>query len=128
MKGGPFALRFRWPDLASVVSVKSGPISVRFLVWKKSVNVKSRAFFLERKMRQLKMTRVKFWCFDKCKLFVAMGLPAPWVNWTKEVLPERTRAEDRRLMREQRAVFKLRQLRNEQSLAQNDNRLNIPPQ
>ena len=31
-RGGPFALSFRWPDLASVVSVKSGPFSVSSVV------------------------------------------------------------------------------------------------
>ena len=37
LKVGPFALSFRWPDLASVilvVSVKSGPISVRSVVYR----------------------------------------------------------------------------------------------
>ena len=37
MKGGPFALSFHRPDLALVlvVSVKSGPFSVRSEVWRK---------------------------------------------------------------------------------------------
>ena len=37
MKGGPFALSFSWPDLVLVVlvvSVKSGPFSVRCAVWR----------------------------------------------------------------------------------------------
>ena len=39
MKGRPFALSFPWPDLAwvvLVVSVKSGPISVRSVIWRKT--------------------------------------------------------------------------------------------
>ena len=48
MKGGPFALSSRWPDLALVVlvvSVRSGPFSVRSVVWRKKGHCKSRAIF-----------------------------------------------------------------------------------
>ena len=57
MKGGPFGLCFRGPDSASVVlvvSVKSGPISVRSEVWRKEkVNVRVGHFLFHEK-RQLK--------------------------------------------------------------------------
>ncbi|XP_075264161.1 uncharacterized protein LOC142356058 isoform X2 [Convolutriloba macropyga] len=56
-----------------------------------------------------------------------LGLPAPWIHWTKEVLPERKRAEDRRLAREQRAAFKLRQLRNEREQQLANQRHELPP-
>ena len=53
MKGGPFALSFSWPDLALVVlivSVKSGPFSVRSVVWrKKRITVRVRQFFASQK-------------------------------------------------------------------------------
>ena len=55
MKGGPFALSFRWPDLALVVlvvSVKSGPLSVRSVIRrkkKKKGHCKSRAIFASQK-------------------------------------------------------------------------------
>ncbi|XP_063713291.1 uncharacterized protein LOC134841318 isoform X2 [Symsagittifera roscoffensis] len=56
-----------------------------------------------------------------------LGLPAPWIHWTKEVLPERKRVEDRRLAREQRAAFKLRQLRNEREQQAANQRHELPP-
>ena len=53
MKGGPFALSFRRPDLALVlvVSVKSGPFSVRSEVWRKKVTVRVGQFLLHKKRR-----------------------------------------------------------------------------
>ena len=50
LKGGPSALSFRWPDLASVVlvvSVKMGPISVSSVVWRKRVSVRVGHFLEE---------------------------------------------------------------------------------
>ena len=52
MKGGPFALSFRWPDLALVVLVvseESGPFSVRSVVWRKTGHCMSRSFFAKQK-------------------------------------------------------------------------------
>ena len=48
MKWGHFALNFRWPDLASevsVVSVKSGPISVRSQVRRIERSLKKSGIF-----------------------------------------------------------------------------------
>ena len=49
---GSFALSLRWADLASVVfvvSVKSGPSSVRSVVWREKSHCKRRAFFASQK-------------------------------------------------------------------------------
>ena len=63
IKGGPFALSFRWPDLALVVlvlSVKCGLFSVRSVVWRKNKGYcKSRAIFAKQKAPTKNMNRKK---------------------------------------------------------------------
>ena len=63
MKGGPFALFFRWSDLALLISVKSGFFSVKSVVWRKKGHCKSRAFLLYKK-RRLKKDTFQIQLFD----------------------------------------------------------------
>ena len=54
--GGPFALSFRWPDLVLVVSVKSGPFSVRSVVWRiRRERLKSALYLRLKKRKVLKI-------------------------------------------------------------------------